>query len=69
MKANIRTKANDDDLHIARRMLALIGEGVSRGQTVECERDELQGHVPQPNVQPGRHSTWPNTRKVEHLGH
>ena len=50
-------------------MLALIGEGVSRGQTVECERDELQGHVPQPNVQPGRHSTWPNTRKVEHLGH
>jgi hypothetical protein len=67
-KAKMRTKASEDDLHIAERMLVKM-EGKGGGHTIKRQSNKFQTHIPQPDIQPSSHSTGSNSRKIEHPCH
>ena len=75
MKAKIKTKAREEDLHIAvdkervNEELTAVFFFLGGGYTVESERDKLQTHIAQSDVQARSCSTGAYTSEVEPFRH
>lgn len=68
--AKARTKAREDDLHIANGWFVSVWISIAVTKlTVESERDEFQAHVAQPNIKTCSSSARPHPGEIKHLGH
>ena len=69
-KAKARTKAREEDLHIAKRRFVSVKLSVACDKrTVESQCNEFQAHVAQPNIETSSSSARTYTGEVEHPGH
>lgn len=69
-KANSRTKARDEDLHIAGKVWLAVSSTVKEIQpTIKGERDVFKAHVAKPNVKSRSRSTGTDPSNIKGASH